>query len=77
MPVGKRWDLTGFEGGLDSIRVKLTKVGLKDVGILDEDRSPGRDQGVQSVEQDEPYRHQRVTKDEMIINWTDSDENQF
>ena len=50
-------NLTEFEGGFDGVRVELTKVGLEDVRILDEYRSPGGDQRVQSVEQDEPYRH--------------------
>lgn len=51
--------LTDFEGGLDSIRVEPTEVRLEYVGILEKYRSPWLYQSVQSVEEDEPYRHQR------------------
>ena len=40
---------------------------LEDAGVLAEYGSPGRDQGVESVEEDEGYRHHWVTKG-MIIN---------
>lgn len=50
-------NLTDFEGGLDRGWVELTEMRLKDARVLDEHGSPGCDQGVQSVEEDEAYRH--------------------
>ena len=50
---------TDFEGGLDGIRAELAEVRLEYVGILEKYRSPWLYQSVQSVEEDEPYRHQR------------------
>lgn len=41
---------------------------LEDAGVLAEYGSPGRDQGVEGVEEDEGYRHHWVTKG-MIINF--------
>ena len=67
-------DLTGFEGGLDGIWVELTEVRLEHGCILVEYWRPWLYEGVQSVEEDEPYRDlhrlcklDRVTKG-MIIN---------
>lgn len=58
---------TELEGGLDSIRVQLTKVRLEDAGVLGEDGGGRRDYGVQSVKEDETDGHRSLTKG-MIIN---------
>jgi len=58
-PQKKNLNLTDFEGGFDGVRVELTKVGLEHVGILEKYRGPWLYQGVQSVEEDESYRHRR------------------
>lgn len=41
---------------------------LKDGRILEEYGGPGRDQGVQSVKEDEAYRHHQGDKGDVIIN---------
>jgi len=43
-------------------------VRLKDGRILEEYGGPGRDQGVQSVKEDEAYRHHQGDKGDVIIN---------
>ena len=54
--------LAGFEGGFDGVWAELTKVRLEHIGVLEKDRRAWLDQRVQSVEEDEAYRHVRVTK---------------
>ena len=49
--------LTDFEGSLDSVWIERTEVRLEDARVLNEYGSPGSDQSVQSVEEDEGYGH--------------------
>jgi hypothetical protein len=53
----KKRNLTDFEGSLDGVWVEFTEMRLEYVRVLDEHRGSEGDQGVQSVEKYESYRH--------------------